>query len=259
MSILTRGGLWLNRLVLLMLVVSGLTDVRQAAYAGEVGSLTPGAVPANAIPVQIVAIEYPPYTSSHIKGHGLAFDALNRVLQTQAVSGVKVVPLILPPGRASRLMAGELWDASFYPPAKTDRKSFKQIRLGDHPIYIGLFRLRQAEPFSWGELKALSGGLLGLSRSESQTALRQTLEEAGLRLVPSDSLGQAFRQLQQGRVDYVLAEQVAGYQAALAQGFNHNDLQFSENTLQEMTINLWVNTLTPAGAHLFRQLKPAQP
>ena len=64
-------------------------------------------------PLDVVAMEYPPYTSAHMPGEGLTFIALRKQLQH---SGWRINPVFLPPARAVRQLFNDRdWLISIYP------------------------------------------------------------------------------------------------------------------------------------------------
>ncbi|WP_028301248.1 hypothetical protein [Oceanospirillum beijerinckii] len=215
--------------------------------------------PEQALPVlevEVIAMQYPPYTGSQLTDYGLAFRALQAKLDQTDGARVVLTPHFLPPARAGLAVQEGHWQASFFPPVSGLKESYRNVLPSHEPIKIGLFRLHKMQPFLWDYYHELEGRV-AFTRLKGNSPIRDQMVAAGLNIVEVDSLEQSFRLLRLGRVDYVFSERLAGFYIGLNQGMTHDDLQFSDkNVLIQLSMNVWLNTDTPEGLELFRRLSP---
>ena len=202
---------------------------RNVVMAGFLFSTTGFANP----PVDVIAVEYPPFSSSDIPGGGLTFDLLRR----QYAESFSVKPLFLPPARAAKLIASNQWCASFYPPG--EQVPALKWTLSDHTIKIGLYRLKQDMLFAWTKLSELSGSV-ALLRSRTESPFARQFIDAGLDIVWVETPDQGIEMLLKQRVNYSMGDDQLSsrYQ-------NHsiakNMLQFSDTVLIETPVVLFTH------------------
>lgn len=187
--------------------------------------------------VDVLSIEYPPFTGSNLPENGLSFRLLRAYAQEHMK--VDVRPRFLPPARAQVLLRDAKWCLSFYPPKNAaDLSGF--IPLSDQRVDLGLFRRAQSAPFGWTDLKELAGGKLAIFRTPTLGALHRQLGNAGLELVFIDHLEQGFKLLINNRVDYVFADRATvnnlGYTRA-----NVHLFQFGETLLSKTQVGVFYN------------------
>lgn len=216
--------------------------------------------------VEVIAIEYPPYTSEYTEGFGLAFQVLNRALSRipGGRSDIVIQPYFLPPARANfRVMQGR-WSASFYPPLEVD-PGYHWLRLGSEIVELGLFRIRprsstESRVASWPELSQLTGRVaVGRQAASATLGLKSALRHTKMELVQVDSLEQGFQLLAKGRVDFVFSEKLAGYLIAESLIGERQELDFTDKPVFTTNIGLWVNRKSPRGESLYQALKGYQP
>ena len=216
--------------------------------------------------IDIIAIEYPPYTSPHLPEDGIAFKTLTDALKQLPADGevLHIRPKFLPPGRASFYVSRGQWSASFYPP-KQPEPGYVWLQLDNRLVELGLFRLRYtADPAKnaadWPELASMKGKVaIGRQANPEKQGLRSVLKDSQLELVQVDSPEQGFHLLAKGRVDYVFSEKVAGFYIAQELSSDEVILEFSQNPIFTTHIGLWVNRKRTAGDLLFKALKGYQP
>ena len=216
--------------------------------------------------IDIIAIEYPPYTSPHLPENGIAFQALTHALKRfpGERNELRIQPQFLPPGRASFYVSRGQWSASFYPPKQVE-PGYDWIKLDGKLVELGLFRLRYtADPAEnaadWPELAAMTGKVaIGRQANPGGRGLQSVLKDSQLEFVQVDSPEQGFQLLAKGRVDYVFSEKVAGFY--IAQGLSTDEvvLEFSQKPMFTTYIGLWVNRKRTAGEQLYKALKGYQP
>ena len=207
----------------------------------------------NTTTFSVIAIEYAPFTSPDLPEGGSVFQILNGILRSKGA--FSSVARFYPPARADAIISGGDWDASFYPPQHDLRSRYRNIELDTEPLRISLFRIRQDnEVFSWQNLSDLQGRVV-FGRRLSEGPLRKRLTAAGLEVINTDSLEHGFRLLRYQRAEYVFAEYSAGLAAARKAGLRRDQIQFADNILLAVPVNIWVNPETVPGNYLIQLLK----
>ncbi len=192
--------------------------------------------------VQVIAIEYPPFTTVERPDRGLGFALLNARL---GASPFQISAEFLPPARAQRHMLHGHWCASFYPPAPSDTDAL-ELRLDAEPVRLGLYRLRQSAPFRWSGLEELKGRRVAMLRANTRTAgPGAQMLEAGLILVDVETPGQGLQLLLRGRVDYSFGDSFSGRELMQALALDPARVQFSDSDFGTVPIGLWLNRLCP--------------
>lgn len=186
---------------------------------------------------EVIAIEYPPYTSENEANNGLSFEALNQYFKQQAIH---FSPLFLPPARAALYLKNDRWCLSFYPPLEQNK--YPVIELDDYTIKLGLIRKTQLTPFSWQSLVELSGRKVAMLRSnEKRSDLITQFMNANITLINVESVSQGLQLLEKERVDYVFSDLDGGQYIMKQLGFHLSDYQFSQTLLLETNIKVWRN------------------
>jgi polar amino acid transport system substrate-binding protein len=133
--------------------------------------------------VDVIAVEYPPFTGRSEPEGGLAFQLLNDLTVDEQINWK---PFFLPPKRAyNKIELGD-WCASFYPVfSKTD---FKQYELGKGLVKIGLVRLSKLTPFMWSSIDDLQVKNVALLSTESRSELAMQFENSGVKVVNIETI-----------------------------------------------------------------------
>lgn len=210
------------------------------------------------VKIDVLAIEYPPYTSELIRGGGLAFQKLSQSLSNTSPgpSGWVINARFVPPARANYLISTGDWAASFYPPLQPN-DDYYWFQLDRGIVELGLFRRKNdnAEPGVWPALDLLEGRVATGRQADLKGAgIVSSLTASKLQIFQVDSLTQGFQMLAKGRVDYVFAEKKAGYFIAAQLGIEKESLEFIDKPLTETRIGLWVNRANPHGRLLYQLL-----
>ncbi|MCD8522873.1 MAG: hypothetical protein LRY66_16080 [Saccharospirillaceae bacterium] len=197
--------------------------------------------------IQVLAIEYPPFTSSASAGNGVSFVMLNRILQSH---GWNAHAEFLPPARVPMVInqSGH-WLASFFPP-KTGSSHVEVVIVAPAAIRMGLFRQRKTGEFSWQALSELRDNTLATIRSDYSSAYVTPFVKAGMNMVFVDSIEQGIRMLAEGRVDYVLSIEDTGWYYAELHNLGREQLQFSDSIIATFPHVLYVNRTHPKGLEL---------
>jgi len=187
--------------------------------------------------IKVLAIEYPPFTSSKMIQNGVAFMLLRQYAKKHFIADIQ--PLIVPPARVQILLELKSWCLSFYPPLHL-KSSGSSIQLSKTKIKIGMFRKRQNSVFRWDNLKEYSGASIALLRSNNSSRFYQLYTEAGLFPMFVDSIEQGIKLLLRGRVDYAFADNVSIDLMDISPQ-QKESLQFSETIFLETPIQVYFN------------------
>ncbi|MBT1064588.1 transporter substrate-binding domain-containing protein [Bowmanella sp. Y26] len=181
--------------------------------------------------IEVLAVEYPPFTTiTHPQG-GLAFELLE-----SAIPQRQWKPLFVPPKRAYASIDSGHWCASFYPANKTS--DYFTVELSQQPIKIRLVRLSQTSSFGWTQLSELAGKSLALLRTGESSEFVQQFEDAEIPIVYVESVQAGLQMVLLNRVYMAMLDDIS---FAGLERDNKAKLQMSENTLLETPITLFVN------------------
>ncbi|MEZ9231749.1 hypothetical protein AB4259_11790 [Vibrio amylolyticus] len=188
--------------------------------------------------VDVLAIEFPPYTTASMQDQGIAFDKLR---SHPAMSEIDINPQFSPPTRlGKRLLMGD-WCLSFYPPRDKNNPTLKKWVLSNEDIPLGFYRLNQQSAFQWDDLSELEGLSVALLVSYSKKGLSGVLHDSGLDVLEVNSLAQGFDLLLKSRVDLVFADRYSGEFIAVEHEYRLEDLEFSTSSIAIEQFHVWVN------------------
>ncbi|MGC9402263.1 transporter substrate-binding domain-containing protein [Vibrio genomosp. F10 str. 9ZC157] len=188
--------------------------------------------------VEVLGIEFPPYTTEYKADGGLAVQKLRQHI---AMSDMRLSAVILPPNRiGKRLLVGN-WCLSFYPPQDPNSSNVRKWVLSDEEIPLGFYRLRQESEFTWEQLSDLEGVSVALLSSYSKQGLNALFRSNKIEVQEVNSLQQGFDQLIKNRVDYVFADKYSGEFIAEENNVDIQRLQFSTSSLSIEYFHVWVN------------------
>lgn len=186
--------------------------------------------------VDVVAIEYPPFTSAKTQSNGLAFELLNNVEHENVIQWR---PLFVPPKRAAKLIAANEWCASFYP-VRDQKEQFRQYKLSESIVKLGLLRLRGTSLFQWQDLNELRGKSVALLRTNEGSPFIHQFKSAGLSIVFVEKVHTALEMVLLERVDLAFADSELIARVQLPEN-EKNKLQFSKTVLLETPISIFIN------------------
>jgi len=185
--------------------------------------------------MDVIAVEYPPFSTSQSKTFGSNFILLKQYADTHFKVGYE--PYFIPPGRAQLLIEQGEWCISFYPPRKKNKKA-RFVLLSPEPVKLGLYRLTQNNEFNYTSLSELHGSV-AILRSNVLGSIPKKLEDAGLELVHLNKIEQGIHMLLAGRVDYAFGDNTTI--KTYTEINNINKLQFSEVSLHEAEVGFFYN------------------
>jgi len=153
--------------------------------------------------VDVIVVEYPPYTTPQHPDGGLAFAKVKRWFAEKKLP-ITLNPRFLPPARAHHEVDTTDWCISFYPPSKTTPHVFKTV--SRERINMRMVRKKADTPFTWSSPAEFKGSRIALLRPMSLDAVYRVFAEAGLEFVYVETMEQAITMVAQGRVDYTVAD-----------------------------------------------------
>lgn len=187
--------------------------------------------------VDVLAVEYPPFTTSQVAGNGIAMSAFyQRFNEPQ----IKWRPQFVPPARAYYLIEKGDWCVSFYP--IPDNILSTKITLSEQVIRIGLIRLKsekqKSSVFEWQTLTELSPASVAILRTGVNSVFIQRFQQANLKPVFVENVTSARYMLQYGRVDYAMLDNVSFENLP---ELEQQNIEFSLSSLIETPITVFVN------------------
>ncbi len=183
--------------------------------------------------IDVIAIEYPPFTTISQPNGGTAFEILNNISLDKKL---KWHPIFLPPKRAYKVIESGDWCASFYP--IFGQSKYTQYELNDKVIKIGLVRLSGEKPFTWSSLSELSGKSVALLRTGSNSDFEKRFKQAGLDIAYVETVQSAIQMVLLERVDTAMIDNIS---YSYLETKNKEKLQLSESSLIETKINIFIN------------------
>ena len=186
--------------------------------------------PIGAKTVDVLALEYPPFTSSESKGNGIAFELLEKTLGQK---GIKWRPTYAPPARAASIIEKGDWCASFYP--IIDEFDSVRVVLSKSKVIIGLVRKQEDSIFQWDGLESLAGHSIALLRTRKRSPFSQQFLDAGLEVLFVDNMEMGLKYVEEGFVDYAISDNLSFAQ------LNKENLEFSHTSILTTPITLFVN------------------
>lgn len=183
--------------------------------------------------VDVLAIEYHPFTTIKEATGGIAFELLNRKTKS---SNIKWRPEFVPPKRAYQMINEQDWCASFYPIPDTQASNI--LELSDYSVAIGLVRKKQNTRFNWQTLGEFSGQSIALLRTGQDSPFAQQFVNSELNIVFVDSIYAAVQMVVLGRVELAMFDNYSFNQLEVN---TRADLQFSETSLMKTQVKLYTN------------------
>jgi len=194
------------------------------------------AVSVRAETLKIIAVDYPPFTTSKREDSGTVF-ALIRQWLIENGSDISVQPVFDPPARAQVMIEAGNWCASLYPPVK-NTGHFLQI--SNRSVDIGFLRRRVEAAFTWDGPGFFAGKKVAVLRARTTSGLLGPLKEAGADFIDVETVQQGIRLLMAGRVDYAFADHLALSRFPAASD-ERLSLEFSKTILRRYPIGLFVS------------------
>ena len=183
--------------------------------------------------IEVIALEYPPFTTLTTSSGGIAFEIL-----TSATSGVDYAwqPYFLPPKRAHQTIKSGNWCASFYPANMST--SFIQYQLSEQTVSVGLVRRKKSDRFNWVNLNELEGSSVAILSTNINSPFARQFTEANMTKAQVQTVQAGVQMVLLGRVDYAMLDDVS---FSRLETKSKNELQFSESSLLTTKVSFFVN------------------
>jgi len=188
--------------------------------------------------IDVIAVNYPPYTSPSAVDYGSSFSLLTKYAQSHF--RVSLTPMFLPPARANRVIKDGHWCLSFYPPSN-DNKLSRFVPLSDDIVSIGFYRLKEQDRFYWSKLEELSGKMVALLRANKVGQMHQSFIDAGIQMVYVESIEQGLQLVLKARVDYAFGDNLSLSETSFSED-EKGRLQFSESSFYTTKIGFFYNS-----------------
>ncbi|MCK6263693.1 hypothetical protein KP803_10455 [Vibrio sp. ZSDE26] len=188
--------------------------------------------------INVLAVEFPPYTTSKLKSDGIAFEKLR---SHPAMSDVDVHASFLPPTRIGKQLLERGWCLSFYPPRDKSAPDYYKWILSEEVIKLGFYRLTQKGDLEWDDLSELKGYSVAMLSSYSKLGLSGLVYSHGLDVHEINTLDQGFELLTKERVDLLFADKYSGEFIAIEYNYELQDIEFSNSFIATEQFHVWLN------------------
>jgi len=188
--------------------------------------------------IDVIAIDYPPFTSKNSPDYGISFSLLSKYAKEHMQ--VSVLPYFLPPARAQHTITKGDWCLSFYPPS-TGNELSRFIPLSDDMIQLGLYRIKASSAFTWEQLSELKGKSVALLRANTRGKMHQRFIDAGLNIVYVESVEQGIMLMLKYRVDFSFGD-VSALERSTLSLIDRRKIQFSDSYISKTHIGFFYNT-----------------
>lgn len=183
--------------------------------------------------VDVIAVEYPPFTSAKMQTNGLSFEILNRAAKHLEYTWK---PVFYPPKRALKMIQGGNWCASFYP-ANT-YKDHHVVDLHKEEFQISLVRRKVNTPFRWKQLSEHKGKTVALLRTNEDSTFARQFIEAGITVMFVETISASLKMVEHGRVDFAMYD---SFSFGLLEDEQKSALQFASTSLLKMPVRMFIN------------------
>lgn len=154
--------------------------------------------------IEVLAIEYPPFTSQGLNDLGVSFNKLNKLIGAE----FSIEPVFLPPSRAQFTLNNDQWCLSFYP-RSNDESDSVQFRLFEDEMKLTLIHAKQDTPLQWRSLSDLAGQSLAVLRVQAQNPFLKQFSQAGIKLVYVESVEITLQMVLKSRTDFALGDNIS--------------------------------------------------
>lgn len=184
--------------------------------------------------IEVLAVEYPPFTTETDIEGGLCFHYLNEFSET-FLNGKQFSRVFVPPARAEALLSDNQFCMAFYPPKK-NQELYSFMPLKDEKVKLGLIRGKQKNEFSWQNLSELKGKRIAVLRSNLKSPLIKSLETNNIHLEYVEQIAQGLAMLDRDHVDFVFGDNASLEHITEKNGKSAEAYQFSKTAFMEAQI-----------------------
>lgn len=157
--------------------------------------------------IKVLAIDYPPYTSPDLESGGMSFKILEAAMEG---SGYTLKPVFMPPARClEEFTRGRYALCQYNNDSFFDNKTM--VRLNIQRVIYTFFYNKDFGEIKWTTLEDLAGKRVAMLRvGSARRTQRDIVVKSGMIAVDLDTLDQAFRMLESGKVDLALSVDLSG-------------------------------------------------
>jgi len=198
-----------------------------------IGTSASALLPQERTVIDVIAVEYPPFTSAQMSTNGLSFEVLNI-----AASHLNYTwkPVFYPPKRALKMIREGNWCASFYP--ATQSKDHHLVNLHEEKFSISLIRKKRNTEFKWKHLSEFKGQSVALLRTSKDSDFAKQFIEAGIAMIFVETVDASLKMVEHGRVDFAMYD---SFSFTLLDSTESSELQFAATSLIDMPVRMFIN------------------
>lgn len=185
--------------------------------------------------VDVIAIDYPPFTSAALSNNGLAFELLNRRLSH--LNLIEFRARYLPPARAQTELTKPDWCLSFYPPVSSE--FIERIPLSEDKVLLGF--VSKQKLVNWQNFNFFKRKRLAMLRATITEGMQGRLKQAGATIVPVETVEQGINLLLKGRVDFAFTDNMSFLEKQKTNK-EYAQLAFANTSLLEVQLGVYFNT-----------------
>ena len=202
--------------------------------------------------IEVIAIEYPPFTSVTMPNNGIAFD----LLKERFVDSIelKLIERFFPPARAQKYLSEtKVWCLSFYPPSKVEAVNY--IPLSSSDLHIGFVAKNSHGLLSWRSLSEFEGKTVAVLRAKAGDGIYGKLNNHGAVIFPVETVEQGINLLLKGRVEVAVSDNVSFESLQKVKSeLQHYD--FSERPFLSLPMGVYLNLHCPNYSLIKPYLQP---
>ena len=185
--------------------------------------------------VDVIAIDYPPFTSAALSNNGLAFELLTKHLSQ--LSLIEFRANFLPPARAQIELTKGNWCLSFYPPAPSE--FIERIAISEEKVLLGF--VSKQKQVNWQSFNFFKHKRLAMLRASITQGIQGQLKQAGAIIVSVETVEQGINLLLKGRVDFAFTDNVSFLDKQKSYK-EYAQLAFAKTPLLEVQLGVYFNT-----------------
>jgi len=187
--------------------------------------------------IDVITVEYPPYTTPDRADDGLVYRELRDWIADRNLP-ISLRAHFMPPARANHMVETTDWCLSLYPPSDAIPHEFLQINASS--VKIGLVRKREETEFDWDGPDYFRDAKIAILRTKQPSPNWQTYRSAGASFVYVDTKEQGLKMVLRDRVDYAAVD-LKGLELFRRSNPAGRTLQFSKRIVEEFPIGIFVS------------------
>ena len=186
---------------------------------------------------EVLAIDYPPFTSESSPDFGLNFKYLEEYA-SENLPDTSFIPVFVPPARADTLLVEGAYCLAFFQPQKT-QDDYRFHVLSQDVVSLGLIRMQQFGEFEWDDLREFSGKKIAVLRSSINQLLFKKFFEQGAIPFEVENIKQGLKVLKAGRVDFAFGDSSSLDYHNQFWGLEKDQFQFSLTHILQARVGIY--------------------